>query len=208
MTKPVNSRPTFSRAHPGDKVLVIDWESSGSSYESLDETFRRFQGVSFGLIIADSQTFQPLKTLYREIKFEADKYEWSDKAEEIHGLTREYLEGNGVTAEEAAIDFATFILENFGTGKVVPCGHNVDFDVGATNQLLQRFNIHLNFHHMKIDTAPLGFVTLGLNRSDDLFGFFAGTDRKSHNALEDAGLCLLALRTVREVFNEFVEGME
>lgn len=204
----VNERPTFSRSHPGDKILVVDWETTGSSFESLAETFRRFQGISVGLIIADSQTFQPIKELYLEIQFEADKYEWTDRAEEIHGLTREHLAEHGVTAEEAACEIASFILENFGTGKVVVAGHNVEFDIEATKQLMERFNIHLNFHHMAIDTSPLGFVTLGLNRSDDLFGFFAGTDRKAHNALEDAGLCLMVLRTIREVFNEFVEGLE
>ena len=192
---------TYSKVGVGDNILVIDWETSGSVFnDSYEETFKKYQGLSFGAVIADSQTFTPKETLYREIKFDP-KYSWSEEAEAIHGLSREHLEENGVTPEEAATDLAGLIFKYFHTGKVTFLGHNTHFDIAATRQLLEPFEVMPEVHHVVLDTSPLGFITIGKYRSNDVFDFFTGGTRAEHNALDDALQCLTVAHSVRTIFD-------
>ena len=191
----------LSRGHIGTHILAIDFETTGSTFGSYEETFKRFQGISFGAIIASSETFEPVETLYREIKFESSKFEWTDEAEAIHGITREHLEKTGVTQEEAATDLAGLIFKYFATGAVAFLGHNIEFDIEATKQLLQPFGVMPQVHHVKLETSGTSFITIGKYRSDDVFKFFGGADRAPlHNALDDAQMALNVAQATRAIF--------
>ena len=190
-------KPSYSKHGPGSQILCIDWETSGSTFSSYEETFKQYQGIAFGAIVANATTFEPVKTMYREIKFDCKKYKWSKEAEAIHGLSREHLDQNGITQEEAAADLAEFILESFGTGKVMLLGHNPHFDIEATVQLLQPHGVMPELFHVVLDTSAAGYITIGKYKSDDVFEFFTGKNREGcHNALDDA---LMALETVRNM---------
>ena len=191
---------TYSKASIGAKILVIDFETTGSSFKTYEETFKEYQGIAFGAIVADSQTFEPIETLYREIKFDP-KYNWSAEAEAIHGLSREHLEMNGVTSEEAATDLAGMIYNHFYTGKVAFLGHNTQFDIAATRQLLGPYEVMPEIHHVVLDTSPLGFITIGEYKSDKVFDFFTGETRGKHNALDDAFKCLTTVRNIRAIID-------
>ena len=191
----------YSRAHPGAHILVIDWETTGSTFSTYEETFKRFQGIAFGAVIATSSTFEPVKTLYRTIKFDP-RYEWTLEAEKIHGLSREELERTGLTQAEAARDLAEFIFDTFGTGKVMILGHNPGFDIAASRQLLEPFGVMPELHHVVLDTSAAGFITIGEYKSDKVFEFFSGAQRANHNALDDALLALETARNIRIIMNE------
>jgi hypothetical protein len=84
--------------------ICIDWETSG--YNPPREMQGHFigyadkhQGIALGAAIFDVETFEVIDTFYVDIKFDESKYIWSDGAEKIHGLTREYLNKNGETAD-------------------------------------------------------------------------------------------------------------
>lgn len=200
-------KPTYSRAHPGQFLLLLDSETSGSTFEEYEETFRRFQGVSFGAIIANSSTFEPVAELYFEVKFDASKYEWSEGAEKIHGLSREHLEEHGLTNEEAAATLAEFLLEHFGTGKIMFAGHNPWFDIECMRQLLEPHGVMPDLHHVVLDTSGLGFVTIGKYRSNDIFSLFNGERAEKHNALDDARMTLTILRSVKQIFAHGAESL-
>ena len=89
--------------------LCVDWETSGATFGG-DSTID-YQGLSFGAVVFDLKTFEPVDTLYREIKYDPTKYKWTAEAQAIHGMSIEYLEENGVSQEDAAADFLEFILE-------------------------------------------------------------------------------------------------
>lgn len=200
-------KPFYSRAHPGSNILVIDFETSGSTFGTYEETFSRYQGLSFGAVIANSTTFEPVKTIYQEIKFDP-KYEWSDEAEKIHGLSREYLNEHGASNEEAAANLAEFILGTFGTGKVMVLGHNIWFDIEAMRQLLEPHGVMPDIHHVVLDTSPAAFIAIGKYKSNDVFEFFTGKVRDgSHNALDDALMALETVRNMRAMFNQAL-GLE
>ena len=196
--------------------LCIDWETSGSSWG--DDSSKKYQGVSFGAIVFETNSFSAVKKLFLNIKFDASKYEWTPDAEKIHGLSREYLEANGVDQETAAIALAELILEYWGPdSKVMLLGHNTEFDRRFTNQLLNSIEIEfsiekethfsswIQLHHVVLDTSAIGFVTLGIFKSDLLFEKIGFDQRGNHNALQDAEQTLETCKAIRQLINLSLE---
>ncbi len=199
--------------------LCIDWETSGAAFG--EDSSKSYQGLTFGAIVFNAATFEEIESIYVEIKFDATKYKWSEEAERIHGKTREYLEKNGVTQEEAAIKLIELILKYWGpsktTGfdpasKVMFLGHNPLFDMRFTRQLVnsvemdfwyerddhsKKFDSRIDLNHVVLDTSALGFITLGLYKSDLLFERIGFQKRAAHNALEDARMTLDTCAAIR-----------
>ena len=199
-----------------DFGLVMDWETSGATWGG--DSSKEYQGLSFGAIVFDAKTFKPIEKLYVEIKFDP-KWKWSEEAAKIHGLTKEYLEEHGITQEEAAIKLAEFILKYWGPdAKVMFMGHNAEFDRRFTNQLLNEIEIEfsveketqftswIQLHHVVLDTSPIGFVTLGLFKSDLLFEKIGFPERGDHNALSDAEQTLATCEAIRAIMEIGLNG--
>lgn len=196
---------TYSRYHPGKFGLAIDWETSGSAFGG--DSTKDYQGIAFGAVIFSTETLEPIATLYRELHFDDTKYKWTDGAEKIHGLSREHLATNGVSREEALTDLLELVMEHIGTESKIPVlGHNVDFDIDFTKQLLRDHGVEgVQFHHVKMETSGTAFLLQGLYKSNDVFEFFTGRTREGHhNALDD---CLLALETARNMRAIFQAGL-
>jgi len=195
----------YSKGAPGKYGLCIDWETSGSNFTGLSH--EEYQGISYGAIIFDTETFEPVEELYREIQFDETKYKWSDAAEAIHGLSRDYLAKNGVSREEALTDLLDMIVRYIGTDKIFMLGHNSIFDRDFTLQLASDFGVSLKFHHVILDTSSTSFILNGMNKSNDVFSFWCGITRtENHNALEDARLALGAARAMRLLCKAALEG--
>lgn len=194
------TKPFYSKAHPGKYILIGDVETSGSTFLSYELTFKKYQAISFGFIVATSDTFEEVASIEFKVKFDP-KYEWSAEAEKIHGITREVLEAEGLTPEEAAIEVAEFILEHFGTGKVMFGNHNPYFDIEAMRQLLEPFGVMPDLHHVVLDTSGLGFVAIGKYKSNDVFEFFNGERPPIHDALGDCRMALGVMSGIRGIVN-------
>ena len=191
----------YSRAHPGRLLLCLDTETTGSDRNlSHEEIFKVYQAISFGAIVATSDTFEEVAKIEFKVKYDP-KYKWSEEAEKIHGLTREQLEKEGLTSEEAAVELAEFLLNHFGTGKIMFLGHNPWFDIHAMKQLLEPFGVMPDLHHVVLDTSALGWITCSKYKSDDLFGLFIGGRSEKHGALNDAEMTLSVARSVRQIMN-------
>lgn len=197
-----------------EKVLAIDVETSGLvfSHDSDDpsinsETGETYQIVSIGLIVASSLTFKPIEELYLEIKWDGVS-KWSTKAEAVHGLSKEYLEQNGVSAEEAVEAIGNLILDYWGTDSpVCLLGHNVSsFDIWFFKRLLRSVGINLRFGSRTVDTNAIGLATFGTFNSDDLFELvgMGVRDPAKHNALDDARMALAVCRFTKELWTEVV----
>jgi DNA polymerase III epsilon subunit-like protein len=190
----------YSRAHPGKYSIVIDWETTGSTFggdSSVD-----YQGIAFGVVVADNSTWEEVDCLYREMHFDETKYKWTDKAEEIHGLSREHLLEHGVSREEALADLLDLLLKYWAPGqKIMLIGHNSGFDADFTNQLFTDFGVELNIHHVMPDSSAIAFVLTGEYKSDMVFEILGGIDKRGlHNALDDARACLTCLRNAKQIF--------
>lgn len=188
------------------KALVFDFETTGSNFESYEETAKQFQGISLGLIVFDTSTLLPIDKLYLEIKYD-EKYKWSSEAEAIHGLSREHLAEHGLTTEDAACEVAEFLLGHFGPDpKIMVMGHNVDFDICFMEQLMKPFGLMFRLHHVKLNTASLSFIAFNSHKSNDLFSETGLNERAAHNALEDCAMTLEAARIIRMLIQDSLYG--
>jgi len=195
-------------------ALALDTETTGLAYNTLDpsfdpETGKDYQAVSYGLIIVDSETLEEVDELYIEVKYNGTS-EWSDKAQEIHGLSIEHLEEYGISEEDAVIVMGEFIFKYFGPDSIIPLlGHNVaTFDRYFIDRLFKKFGINLRFSGRNIDTFAVGFTVFNLFNSDQIFSAIGGEKRGQHNALEDAREAVNVIRGVRQVWQYFMDNQK
>lgn len=196
-------------------ALFVDVETTGIAYGSLDPSYNpttgdTYQAVSVGLVVTDAATLSIVDELYVEIKWNGES-KWSREAEAVHGLSLQYLEEHGVDEEEAVVQIASLILKYWGPESPVCLGgHNVaTFDKFFLSRLLSKHGINLRYGSKTIDTNAIGFATFGTHNSDDLFAQVGLPDRDPahHNALTDARNALTAVRTVRQLFTKYLDGV-
>lgn len=211
-------KQTYSRHHPGKYGLMIDWETTGADFGQ--DSSVNYQGIAFGAIVFDLTTMEPVEELYRELKFDASKYKWTEGAQKIHGLTQDHLEEHGVSRDEGLADLIEMMIKywpagffategNEPTSKILIAGHNKGFDMDFTNQLFVDHGLSIEFHHVSLDTTMVSFAVSGLYRSDDVFEKWAGVDKRGlHNALDDARATLAVLRTIRMIFNLGLDALQ
>jgi len=189
-----------------DRVLALDVETSGLIRGTGNpcinpKTGDYYQIVSIGLAVAGTKTLKPADTLYVEVKWDG-KSLWDKGAERKHGLTKEYLEQNGMDDIEALSHVVDFIKTywdsdaEYAKDRIVHLvGHNVSsFDIWFLRQLFEKYQIpFFPYSNQFIDTNAIGWITMDMFSSDKIFETI-GTTRDKHNSLEDA---LLSLETVR-----------
>jgi DNA polymerase III epsilon subunit-like protein len=194
-----------------DKILFIDCETTGLFFNGNPVTDpltgESYQAVSYGLIVTDANTLEPIEDLYVEIKWNGISH-WNKKAEVVHGLSLQYLEEHGVEEEEAVVQIASLILKYWGPDSSVCLGgHNVaTFDRLFLQDLLNRHGVNVKMGNRTIDSSAIGFATFGTYNSDDLFATVGLDHREAHNALVDAHSSLTAVRTVRNLFSRCIDG--
>lgn len=193
-------------------ILAIDCETSGLFFSSENnnpcfntKTGQYYQSVSWGIIVADAATLKPLDKLYLEIQWDG-KSLWSEKAEAVHGLSKDHLKKHGVTTQEAVVQMANLILKYWGPDNNIQLlGHNVHlFDAVFLDHLMRSQGIPLRMANRHVDTYSAGFATFGTFNSDDLFEAVGFEKRGDHNALADAEQALEAARIIRTIFQQAI----
>jgi oligoribonuclease (3'-5' exoribonuclease) len=184
-------------------ILAIDCETSGINFNGNPS--QGYQAVSWGMLIIDADTYDTLDELYIEIKWNGEA-EWNEKAEKIHGLSKEYLEANGMSEEDALLKIINFITPYFPPGTPVNLlGHNVHlFDKCFLEDLFHRFGMELKTRQRHIDSFSVFQAVVGAYDSDEAFGFLMGDERDEHNSLEDIRLTVNSLKIIKELWNERV----
>jgi len=186
-----------------ERILAIDTETSGlfmgTDSPAKNDKGEYYQVVSWGLQVLDAQTLDVIEELYIEQKWDG-KALWNDKAEAVHGLSKAYLEANGVSREDAQVQIASLILKYWGKTSVVTLGHNsIRFDLPFLEHEAQLAGIDLRFGNRHIDTNTLGFILFGTFNSDDLFEQLGFSVRGEHNSLEDIRMTTKAARISRKL---------
>lgn len=185
--------------------LCIDWETSGSDFDG-DSTVDH-QGIAFGAAIFKLDTFEIVDKMKRYVKFNAQKYKWTTQAEKIHGISRDFLNENGISQKEAAEDLANLVFAYFGPApKVMVLGHNVDFDIAFTKQLLVPYDVMFKIHHVKLDTSVCGLIAFGKFKSDELFEMVGLEKRGDHDPLQDVEYTIELAKSIRLLINSALES--
>ena len=196
-----------------DKVIAIDCETSGINFKSnrsecTESVAKNYQAVSWGLVVADAKTFKPIDELYVEVKWNGYS-KWDVKAEQVHGLSKEYLEENGVDEEEALVMILEFIMKYVDIKKPLYfLGHNImSFDIPFFKDLLNRYGIKdVKIGHRYFDTFALSMGTLKEYDSNTLFERVGYKARESHNSLDDAKYALGTYRKIQKAWTQMLKG--
>ena len=193
-------------------ILAMDCETTGLAVNRDDpsfnpETGEEYQSVSWGFIVADAETLEPVEKMYIEIQWNGES-KWDMRAQKIHGLSKEHLEVNGFTESEAVEAIGTLIMKYWGpTVRIGTLGHNVaTFDLWFLKRLFRRHGIELSFGSRHVDTSSIGFVNWKTFTSDQLFEMVGFDDRGDHNALQDAEQSLAAARITRQIFDKCLDN--
>lgn len=200
------------------KILAADCETTGVCIRNDDPIYResngeRHQALSWGFIVADADTLEPIEELYLEVKWNEESKRQRDKdpkfgsfAEGIHGLTFDHLEKHGMEEEEAVTEIANLIVKHFALSPISILGHNVEFDRSHLRSLMRRYSIDVPFAQRNVDTFSLGMVCWDAFDSNELFDIVSGETREAHNAMEDIRLTLEAARTTKNLFKQLLDG--
>lgn len=185
-------------------LCVADVETSGLSYNTLDPS-DGYQIVSFGAIIVDAHTLEELDNLYLTCQWNGAST-WSDGAEKVHGLSKEYLSEHGLPEDEFVATIAEWLYSYFppdgdANERVVKfAGQNFrSFDHYFIKNLFDKYSLPLRAGSRFVDTSTLGYVIFGCYDSDELFKLLGFDSRSSHNALDDARMSLEAIRVARQI---------
>lgn len=184
-----------------EKILAIDVETTG--FSKGDDPARNHRILSIGLVLAD-RNFKAIDEFYCEIKWNGTSH-WTVQAQNIHGLSKEYLEEHGLDEEEAVVKIMEFISKHYTPDEaIVFLGHNPKgFDVKFLEKLLDKYDMQLKIAHRTVDSFGVGFTCFGANNSDELFELFY-EKRKDHNALDDAKMALGICRKVRKLMKGLI----
>lgn len=199
----------YSRYAPGKYALVLDFETTGADFGG--DSSISYQAISMGAVIADTETWEEVDSLYCLMKFDDTKYKWTEGAEKIHGISQQMLQEEGLSREDALAQLLELLLRYFTpTAKILLVGHNVEFDRSFLSQLLRDCGVPdiITLHHVLVDTSGLGFVLTGEYKSDIVFDILGMMDKRGlHNALDDARACLASIRNAKQIFSVGLQSL-
>ena len=206
------SKNSVARSGYFDYLCVVDTETSGLSYNTLDPS-TGFQIVSIGAIIVNANTLEELDSIYLECQWNGES-SWSPGAEKVHGLSREYLEQNALPEAEFIATFAEWLYTYYppdgdaNQRSAKFAGQNIrSFDHYFIKNLFTKYQLPLRTGSRFVDTSSLGYAVFGCYDSNELFRLIGHDDRKEHNALDDARMSLDVIRMTREVSKKNVEKL-
>ncbi|MGZ5551832.1 MAG: 3'-5' exonuclease [Nitrososphaeraceae archaeon] len=193
------------------KLLAIDCETSGLFYNLESpaynpQTGQYYQPVSIGLVVVDADTFNAIEELYVEIAWDGMSL-WSTQAEKIHGLSKSYLEENGVSTLDAIEQIGNLIINHWGPSSPVHIlGQNPWFDLCFLRSVLEREGINIKFGNKLFDSNSVGFAVFGTYNSKDLFDLLGTKQPLTHNALIDARNAVEVFKKTRLIADQCFGG--
>jgi hypothetical protein len=199
-------------------LLGIDCETTGLCFSNDSpihnpNTGETHQTVSWGALVIESESLEVVEEAYVEIQWNelsCDQREDDPKfgtfAEKVHGLSKDYLDQNGMPEEEACLILGTMVNKYWSPKtSIVTMGHNVHtFDMPFFRDMFRRQGIELRLNNRHVDTNSIAYANWETFNSDDMFELLGFEDRKDHNALEDIKQTLQALVVSRTIMSSNV----
>lgn len=166
------------------KLIVVDTETGGL----VSKVYSLLSVGMWTIDTVEKTLTNPLYFLVKEPRIVTTSY-----AMRINGLKVEDLERDGLTPEDALSTIRDY-CSKVGS-QPIPVGHNVGFDIGFLERLLDLTDssLDLPFHYRTIDVPAVlytmylaGILPKDISSSQKALEYF-GMERGSvHNALHDA----------------------
>ena len=155
-----------------EKMLVFDTETGGLNHktDALCSVTMKVTGED-----------KNIKTWFIKPQ---DKLNYTVKAMEVNGLTKDLLEEKGISENDCIGEIVSFIGKNW-ENKPVILGQNVGFDIDFINQLFSRNSMHSftsMIHHRKRDTQQISIflgdcgIDMPSIKLSDAYKFFVGEE--------------------------------
>lgn len=174
------------------KILWLDLETTGVDSE-------KDKIIEIGIIYQDLRTGK-IAEFSRYIKLDSYPDNFNEtEAIQVNGLTKEFLEKNGITEEEAYYDLIKFLNERLNrydpSDKCILAGYNVTFDDDFSRALFERYGnkyygSYISF--LKIDVVNLiaqctllGIIPNLKNYKLETIIEYFKIKSESHKAIED-----------------------
>jgi hypothetical protein len=178
-----------------NKVAAISIETSGINKDDCNKG-KDYQILSFGIIIADAKTFNPIDNIYGQVKWNGESI-WNVNLEPMHGFTKEYLNENGVDEEVAAAIIGKIFFDHFETNPIILLGHNIStFGYWFIKNILDKYGIDLCISIRMLDTFTIGKTFFNLDNSKEIFSLLNRPEKM--NSLERADACLQLFRIIKK----------
>jgi len=177
-------------------ILVIDTETGGLSCR--DHSLLTIAGIAW----TPEQQPRPLFSFY----VKEPKISTTPKALEINRVDLEKVESEGLTPKEAVEAIRYALDQHYGPSRepVMPCGHNIEFDIGFLERLYKMAGVspRKDFSKTSLDTVTVfrffmatGLIPPGKANADRMFSSLGipMPDEHRHTALGDAWATALSL---------------
>lgn len=187
-----------------NKRLVIHCHTTGINYGGDDITLNN-QALSIALGVVNMTSLKIENQLNVNIKFNGEKYVWSDKLVSIHGISKQdALDGED---EYHAIEMiAEFLYNNFGSNPIQLIGYNsLSFHVPFLNKLLKSEDIEFKFDHKEIDLYSI-MAILNKEKVRDMFDLFGIDSSIPLSSLQHIKYYIKIYKAIKSIINESING--
>ena len=155
------------------------------------------QCLSIAVQLLDTNTLEEKARFYRKIRFDPSRFNWSEGAASVHGMTIEELQ-NEPTMADVARELWAFLEKHMGENpKILFAAHNPNFDTAFFRQVMGEINISPKLIYRQVDAFTAGYVVFGLEESDQQVDFL-DRSRGDHDAMEDITNSVDMLRLCRK----------
>lgn len=169
-----------------DRIIYVDTETTGTNYMTDVIT-------ELGYVIAEKNTNIITRDHYIKID---DNQEYSPEAEKVTGITRSFLNKEGLSKKEVITEFYKFLFEK---KKTLLIAHNMAFDISFIASEFIRLGLTWKHQVDLLDTLTVykDFAPYPHKLSDAIEYLKIKNVKNSHRAIDD----VMALQAVtRELY--------
>lgn len=193
-----------------DFYLSIHVETTGLNWDTDKSINEGYSIVTIGATICDKN----FNKVDDKIIFIDNELSNKELAPEYNGITQEFLNGEGISEEDAVIEFANFILKHFSPDDNIVClGQNVQsFCMPFLKELLHKYEVYINFSCNTLDVFSLTTPTLGELSIKEILEVFGKVEDLPPSYQQEEYACLLktfafieTFRRIKKQWNRMIE---
>jgi len=182
----------------GNYYLAVHVETTGINQETDKKITDGHSIVALALVICDKE----FNRVEDKIIFIDNGINDAELGTRWHGISNSFLKEEGVSEEDAVLQFANFILEYFSPEDDIVClGQNPhSFALPFLKKLLYKHKVYINFSTNSLDLFSLTAPTMGELSIREVIDIFGDVDDLPTHYQQHEYCCLLKVISFIETF--------